>query len=207
MEPVKLINGRTPEQWAAYDRAEADRRSLSRAPPRRLVAGRRRAGPLPARAAANRRLPRRSPRPLSPTAAPTPDHGCADALESDVLFATDSAEFTPEGPRPCSTAFAQFSGPWPLLSEIEGHTDSTGTDAINQPLYERRAQAIVDELIKDGIDASALTARGYGSSRPVADNATPAGPGEEPPGGVPQAVTAPPLERSLTLGKDMGSGP
>ena len=57
-----------------------------------------------------------------------------------------------------------------------------------KPLSERRAQAIMDELVKDGIDAPALKAKGYGSSQPMADNAMPEGPGAQPPGRVPQAV-------------------
>ena len=89
-----------------------------------------------------------------------------------MLFATDSAELTPEG----RATLDRLAPCWSHgRFEIDGHTDSTGTDAINQPLSERRAQAIVDQLVKDGIDPSALTAKGYGSSRPVADNATPEG--------------------------------
>jgi hypothetical protein len=89
-----------------------------------------------------------------------------------VLFATDSAELTPEG----RAMLDRLAPCWSHgRFEIEGHTDNTGTDAINQPLSERRARAIVDQLIKDGIDASALTAKGYGSTKPVADNATPEG--------------------------------
>jgi outer membrane protein OmpA-like peptidoglycan-associated protein len=104
--------------------------------------------------------------------APTPDHGCGDALESDVLFATDSAELTPEG----RATLDRLARCWSHgRFEIEGHTDNTRTDEINQPLSERRAQAVVDELVKDGIDASSLSAKGYGSSRPVADNTTPEG--------------------------------
>ena len=110
--------------------------------------------------------------PVAAAPVATPDHGCTDELESDVLFATDRAELTPEG----RATLDRLAPCWSHgRFEIEGHTDNTGTDAINQPLSERRAQAIEDELVKDGIDASALTAKGYGSSRPIADNATPEG--------------------------------
>ena len=89
-----------------------------------------------------------------------------------MLFATDSAELTPEG-RALLDRLAPCwkGGRW----EVEGHTDGSGTDDINQPLSERRAQAVREQLVKNGIDASYLTARGYGASRPVADNATPEG--------------------------------
>ena len=56
-----------------------------------------------------------------------------------------------------------------------GHTDSIGTVAYNQKLSERRANVVRDWLIKCGISAKRLTARGYGKSQPVASNATPEG--------------------------------
>jgi OmpA-OmpF porin, OOP family len=54
--------------------------------------------------------------------------------------------------------------------EIAGHTDSAGEDAANQALSEKRAQAVVDYLVKAGLPASRFTAVGYGSTQPVADN-------------------------------------
>lgn len=58
-----------------------------------------------------------------------------------------------------------------LQVDVEGHTDSTGPDAYNQGLSERRAQAVVDLLVnRHGIDASRLQAVGYGESQPVASN-------------------------------------
>lgn len=56
---------------------------------------------------------------------------------------------------------------------VEGHTDSVGTDAYNQRLSERRANAVRDVLVNQhGLDASRVDALGYGESRPVADNST-----------------------------------
>jgi OOP family OmpA-OmpF porin len=54
--------------------------------------------------------------------------------------------------------------------EIEGHTDSEGTDQRNQRLSERRAQSVVDYLTRSGIEAGRLVAIGYGSTRPIAPN-------------------------------------
>jgi OOP family OmpA-OmpF porin len=54
--------------------------------------------------------------------------------------------------------------------EIAGHTDSAGEDAANQALSEKRAQAVVDYLVKAGLPANRFTAVGYGSTQPVADN-------------------------------------
>jgi OOP family OmpA-OmpF porin len=56
--------------------------------------------------------------------------------------------------------------------EIAGHTDGDGEDAFNQALSEKRAQAVVDYLVRAGLPASRFTAVGYGSTQPVAGNDT-----------------------------------
>jgi len=56
--------------------------------------------------------------------------------------------------------------------EIAGHTDADGEDGFNQMLSEKRAQAVVDYLVKAGLPASQFTATGYGSTQPVASNET-----------------------------------
>ncbi|MFG6687843.1 DUF5723 family protein [Mariniflexile sp. HNIBRBA6329] len=58
---------------------------------------------------------------------------------------------------------------------IEGHTDSVGSDALNQKLSEERASAVMTYLIEKGVASSRLTATGFGESKPIADNATKAG--------------------------------
>jgi outer membrane protein OmpA-like peptidoglycan-associated protein len=55
---------------------------------------------------------------------------------------------------------------------VEGHTDSIGTEEYNLTLSQKRAQAVSDFLISQDVDASRLSAEGYGESRPVADNDT-----------------------------------
>ena len=55
---------------------------------------------------------------------------------------------------------------------IEGHTDNTGTDKINKPLSQKRAETILNALVAKGISKDRLTAIGYGSAKPVADNKT-----------------------------------
>jgi len=55
---------------------------------------------------------------------------------------------------------------------VAGHTDTDGDVAANQALSEKRAQAVVDYLVKAGLPASRFTAIGYGSAQPVADNDT-----------------------------------
>jgi outer membrane protein OmpA-like peptidoglycan-associated protein len=61
------------------------------------------------------------------------------------------------------------------LIDVMGHTDSTGSDAINQPLSERRAANVGQYLISQGIDARRVATQGFGKSRPVASNDTPEG--------------------------------
>lgn len=58
---------------------------------------------------------------------------------------------------------------------IEGHTDTTGEPAANQPLSEERALAVKKYLESKGVDPSRLESRGFGSSQPVDTNDTEAG--------------------------------
>lgn len=55
---------------------------------------------------------------------------------------------------------------------VKGHTDAMGDVAANKALSQKRAQAVVDYLVKQGVDPAQLQAVGYGSEQPVADNAT-----------------------------------
>ncbi|MBD9356682.1 OmpA family protein [Methylomonas albis] len=59
-----------------------------------------------------------------------------------------------------------------LTVEIQGHTDSYGTDAYNEKLSQRRANAVKGELVKLGVDSKRLTTVGYGESQPVDTNET-----------------------------------
>lgn len=59
--------------------------------------------------------------------------------------------------------------------EISGHTDKTGSEPINFKLSEDRAKAVLEFLVKQGIDRSRMESKGFGSLQPISDNATPAG--------------------------------
>ena len=61
------------------------------------------------------------------------------------------------------------------IIEVQGHTDNVGNPEANMNLSERRAQAVRDYLVKAGVEASRMTAHGYGDTMPIDDNKTKAG--------------------------------
>jgi OOP family OmpA-OmpF porin len=92
-----------------------------------------------------------------------------------VNFDFDKSTIRPEGKAILDGAAALLQKHDRVVVEVAGHTDSVGSDAYNQGLSERRANAVKDYLTSKGITATRLTARGYGESRPVASNDTDAG--------------------------------
>jgi outer membrane protein OmpA-like peptidoglycan-associated protein len=91
---------------------------------------------------------------------------------SDVLFDTGKSTLRP-GAR---EKLAKISGivlAYPdLRLAIEGHTDSVGSDAMNQLLSEQRAGSVRDYLAQQNIPASSMTSQGFGKTQPVASNDT-----------------------------------
>ena len=93
-------------------------------------------------------------------------------VDVGVLFETESNALSEEGVEDLDAIvelLAQCEG---VPVEVAGHTDSTGDADFNLGLSNRRAQAVVDYLIEQGIPAERLEAVGYGESKPVADNDT-----------------------------------
>ena len=90
----------------------------------------------------------------------------------DVLFDTGKSDLRSQA----REALAKLSGivlNYPSLHlAIEGYTDSTGSAEFNQALSEKRAAAVRDYLLSQGLDAGTLSAQGFGMSNPVADNST-----------------------------------
>jgi outer membrane protein OmpA-like peptidoglycan-associated protein len=94
---------------------------------------------------------------------------------SDVLFDTGSATLKP-GAREKLARVAGVLLAYPGLEiDIEGHTDSVGSDDYNQQLSERRADSVRAYLVQQGIPRDTVEAMGFGESRPVVDNGTAAG--------------------------------
>ncbi len=89
-----------------------------------------------------------------------------------VNFNYDEAVLLPEAAGVLDNAAATLKEWGDAKVEVAGHTDSMGSDAYNMDLSQRRANAVRDYLIGKGIAADRLTAKGYGESRPVAENET-----------------------------------
>lgn len=113
----------------------------------------------------------------APEPVPEPEAPVAQVVrvELDVKFDFDKAVVKPNSYGDVKN-LADFMAQYPATNvEVAGHTDSVGPDAYNQKLSQRRADAVKQVLVKDGVAPSRITAVGYGESRPVADNATEAG--------------------------------
>jgi outer membrane protein OmpA-like peptidoglycan-associated protein len=94
---------------------------------------------------------------------------------SDVLFDTGQATLKP-GAKVKLAKVAGIILAYPdLRLDVGGHTDSTGTHAFNQRLSERRADAVRDFLIDQGVSPSNVGSQGYAEADPIASNATAAG--------------------------------
>ncbi|MEZ5607091.1 MAG: OmpA family protein [Burkholderiaceae bacterium] len=105
----------------------------------------------------------------------TPDNQLKLNIPNDISFATNSAAIEPRL-RPILDQFAQGLGQQPGMEvTIVGYTDSTGNDAINNPLSLARANSVRDYLAARGVPARSIRAEGRGSHDPIASNATEAG--------------------------------
>ncbi|MCX7953837.1 MAG: OmpA family protein [Bacteroidales bacterium] len=91
---------------------------------------------------------------------------------NNIFFEFGKAVLLPES-FPELNRTAEFLKNNPTIEiEISGHTDNIGSEAFNQKLSERRAQAVADYLVSKGVDIKRMTVVGYGMSRPIAFNNT-----------------------------------
>ncbi|RJP69895.1 MAG: OmpA family protein [Candidatus Abyssobacteria bacterium SURF_17] len=93
----------------------------------------------------------------------------------DLKFDYDKWDIKPEYYAGLDNAVRVLNLNPTMKVEIRGHTDSAGSDAYNQTLSEKRAQAVMDYLLSKGVGADRLSAKGMGESNPVASNDTPEG--------------------------------
>jgi len=99
----------------------------------------------------------------------------AITFKADFVFATDSARVNP-GLMPEIERIARVMRDYPqTLIRVEGHTDSTGSEAYNMQLGRRRADAVRNLLIQNGVGAQRMDAVSYGEGQPIANNNTPEG--------------------------------
>jgi OOP family OmpA-OmpF porin len=92
-----------------------------------------------------------------------------------VNFETGSARLTANSARTLDNVVETLHSNPDLKVEIGGHTDSTGSAALNRHLSKQRAEAVRVYLVSKGANAESLTAVGYGPDKPLAENATPEG--------------------------------
>ena len=118
--------------------------------------------------------------PPGPAPALGPGNACAH-LGSDlkalgpITFVTDGSALTPNDEQTLNQVADKLKACPAARVTINGYTDNTGNDAINNPLSTNRADAVADYLIAQGVMGDHLTAKGHGSADSVADNSSPDG--------------------------------
>lgn len=95
-------------------------------------------------------------------------------LASEVSFDVNSATVKPSF-KPSLGKVAEVLQRYDSRVTVVGHTDSSGAESYNQQLSERRAQAVLDELVRQGVPYQRLSATGRGEYEPRADNASASG--------------------------------
>ena len=119
--------------------------------------------------------PSAPPAPSQPAPAPIFQEGRKSLVLQGVTFRAGEAILSGASFMSLEKVAASLKS-WPEVKvEIAGHTDSVGNPDANLKLSQARAQAVRDYLVRAGVEASRLTCKGYGSTRPVADNGTPQG--------------------------------
>ncbi len=96
-------------------------------------------------------------------------------MPGNVTFATDSSDLSPAFFNVLNSVGKVLDEYDQTVVEVAGHTDSTGTDAYNQGLSERRASSVASYLMSRGVMSQRMITIGMGESRPVADNGTATG--------------------------------
>ncbi len=91
---------------------------------------------------------------------------------ADVLFAFGKYDLRPAAREALAKLSGIVLGHPGLKLSVEGYTDSIGSDEVNQTLSEKRAGAVRDYLVQQGVDPNSITATGFGKSNPVASNDT-----------------------------------
>jgi len=109
---------------------------------------------------------------LAKTPAPTkaPKQPTLQSFSSDAFFDSGASELKPAGMTALQSLITALKQPGVQSVRITGHTDATGSDALNQSLSIARAQAVRDYLQSQGVDGARIKADGMGKTQPVAEN-------------------------------------
>ncbi|HUG24140.1 OmpA family protein [Piscinibacter sp.] len=102
------------------------------------------------------------------------DRGIVVTL-GDVLFDSGKSRLLPDGARNMAKLAAVFKGDPQPRASIEGYTDSVGSSASNIDLSQRRADAVMAALVREGVAPDHLSTYAYGEENPTADNGTATG--------------------------------
>ena len=105
----------------------------------------------------------------------TADNQLKINVPNDISFDTNSYLIKPELRGVLDPFASSLSGDPASIVSVIGHTDSTGTPAINNPLSVDRAQSVRDYLVARGIPATRIETSGRGDREPIADNSTESG--------------------------------
>lgn len=101
-----------------------------------------------------------------------PDGSIALVMPGNITFPTNSASISPSFYNTLDKVASTLAEDTKTAIVVSGHTDSTGSDSINLPLSQNRANAVASYLISKGVSSNRINAQGYGSAQPVASNAT-----------------------------------
>jgi Outer membrane protein and related peptidoglycan-associated (lipo)proteins len=96
-------------------------------------------------------------------------------MPSNIIFAVDRADLNPQFYNTLNSVAIVLRKFNQSLVDVNGHTDSTGSDSHNFDLSQRRAQSVANYLIAQGNDPRRFLVRGFGKTQPIADNSTEAG--------------------------------
>ena len=97
------------------------------------------------------------------------------SFASEALFDFDQSTHKPQGKAALDQLLSQLTGMDLEVIVTVGHTDAVGSDAYNQKLSQRRAEAVKAYLVAQGVETSRVYTEGKGETQPVADNTTAAG--------------------------------
>lgn len=165
-----------PAAAATVDSAPVPAASVALAAPRVPAAS-----PAPSPAPAAAPTPAPAPAPAAIASPPSPAVKAAASKIDEVLknkvveFRSGSAVLTGTGRATLADIHAVLKDNSSLNFEVQGHTDSTGTESANQALSQARADAVKTYLAGLGVAPDRMVSKGYGSTQPVADNNTAVG--------------------------------